>query len=93
MVMEELDTAAAKMPATAQNKKAAQKPKPGAGGQVAAARSAVLERSQQWWKQAKSMTPGEKSEDIVSCRFSDGTRFMAREDCIVQGGRLGAGAG
>ena len=55
--------------------------------------SAVLERSQQWWKQAKSMTPGEKSEDIVSCRFSDGTRFMAREDCIVQGGRLGAGSG
>lgn len=98
MVMDELDTAAAKMPSTDANKKKAAEA--GAGGKaqtpaerLAAAKSAVQERSKQWWKEAKTMTPGEKPAGIVHCRLSDGVRFMSKDDCIVQGGRVADGAG
>lgn len=94
MVMDELDTAAAKMPST--NKKDA---KPAASGKtmtpaerLAAAKSAVNERSKQWWKEAKTMTPGEKPAGIVNCRLGDGIRFMAKDDCIVQGGKPADGS-
>ncbi|MBK7949681.1 MAG: hypothetical protein IPK00_13285 [Deltaproteobacteria bacterium] len=94
MVMDELDTAAAKMPTT--NKKDA---KPAASAKtmtpaerLAAAKSAVNERSKQWWKEAKTMTPGEKPAGIVNCRLSDGVRFMSKDDCIVQGGRPADGS-
>lgn len=95
MVMDELDTAAAKMPTNGKKPEA----KPASSGKtlsaaerLAAAKSAVNERSKQWWKEAKTMTPGEKPAGIVHCRLSDGIRFMSKDDCIVQGGRPADGS-
>lgn len=93
MVMDELDSAAAKMPST-KSKKKDPKQDPsgeslGAAGRLAAAKSALDERSKKWWQEAKTMTPGEgKPAGVVRCRTSDGTRFMAKDDCLVQGGRV-----
>jgi hypothetical protein len=63
-----------------------------AAERLAAAKSAVDERSKQWWQQAKTMTPGEKPAGIVNCRLGDGIRFMSKDDCIVQGGRPADGS-
>lgn len=98
MVMDELDSAAAKMPTTDANKKKDAKAGPAGKAQtpaerLAAAKSAVSERSKQWWKEAKTMTPGEKPAGIVQCRLTDGVRFMSKDDCVVQGGRVADGAG
>ncbi|MEZ4332119.1 MAG: hypothetical protein R3F35_10215 [Myxococcota bacterium] len=93
MVMDELDSAAAKMPSD-KSKKQDPKRDPsgeslGAAGRLAAAKSALDERSKQWWQEAKTMTPGEsKPAGVVRCRMSDGLRFMAKDDCLVQGGRV-----
>jgi hypothetical protein len=98
MVMDELDNAAAKMPDPANSKKKDPKSDPsgeslGAAGRLAAAKNALDERSKKWWQEAKTMTPGEKPAGIVRCRMEGGTRFMAKDDCIVQGGKLVDGAG
>ncbi len=99
MVMDELDTAAAKMPATAAQKKAkaeAQQGKAAAGpaDRLAAAKSRIAEHSQKWWSEAKTMTPGEAGPaGIVSCRLPEGTKFMSTDDCLSQGGRPADGAG
>ena len=90
MVMDELDTAAAKMPTT--GKKADAKPGPNGKApspaeRLAATKSALDQRSKQWWREAKTMTPGEKPAGIVRCRLSDGIRFMSKDDCTVQNGR------
>lgn len=89
MVMDELDSAAAKMPVSKKKKDAA----PGASGKtpspaerLAASKSALEEHTKQWWKEAKTMTPGERPAGIVNCRLSDGMFFMSKDDCIIQGG-------
>ena len=92
MVLDELDTAAAKMPTTGKQKeenakKAAGKPGSGAAGQIATSKAAVLEASRQWWKQAKTINDGEAPEGIVSCRLPEGSKFMSKDDCVVQGGQ------
>lgn len=92
MVMDELDSAAAKMPSAKQPKKTG-KDDPsgeslGAAGRLAAAKSSLNARSQKWWQEAKTITPGEKNEGIVQCRLPEGAQFMSRDDCIVQGGRF-----
>ena len=95
MVMDELDSAAAKMPISDKKKDAKPAPSgkaPTPAERLAAAKSALNERSKQWWKEAKTMTPGEKPAGIVSCRLSDGVRFMSKDDCIVQGGRPADGS-
>jgi hypothetical protein len=94
MVMDELDTAAAKMPTTNKKKeedakKAAGKSGSGAAGQIATSKAAVLEASRQWWKQAKTLNDGEAPEGIVSCRLPEGLKFMSKDDCVVQGGKPG----
>ncbi len=94
MVMDELDTAAAKMPSTNKKKeesakKAAGKPGSGAAGQIATSKAAVLEASRQWWKKAKTINDGKTPEGIVSCRLPEGSKFMSKDDCVVQGGQPG----
>lgn len=89
MVMDELDSAAAKMPTTAaekQKKKAENAPPASAAERLAAAKRMVDERSQKWWSEAKTMTPGESTAGIVSCRLPEGTKFMSTDDCLSQGG-------
>ena len=90
MVMDELDTAAAKLPANGKQKSGAGKKegaKLTAAERLAAAKSASVARSKQWWSEAKTMTPGETPAGIVSCRLPEGMKFMSQDDCIVQGGR------
>jgi hypothetical protein len=36
--------------------------------------------------EAKTMTPGESTAGIVSCRLPEGTKFMSTDDCLAQGG-------
>lgn len=96
MVMDELDTAAAKMPTTAaekQKKKSEQTAPASAAERLAAARRMVDERSRKWWSGAKTMTPGESTAGIVSCRLPEGTRFMSTDDCLAQGGTPAGGRG
>lgn len=92
MVMDELDSAAAKMPSD--KRKQQKKPDPsgeslGAAGRLAAAKNALDERSKKWWQEAKTLTPGEgEPKGVVRCRLPEGLRFMTQEDCLVQGGRV-----
>ena len=89
MVMDELDTAAAKMPTTAaeKNKKAAASPSQGSAAErLAATKSMLAERSEKWWSEAKTMTPGESVSGVVTCRLPEGTKFMSKDDCLSQGG-------
>jgi hypothetical protein len=88
MVMDEVDSAAAKMPArkgkareeVATESNAAVEP-------VAQRTSALLEQSKQWWDRATSLAPGEMESSIVRCRLREGTHFMSRDDCLSQGGQ------
>ena len=95
MVMDELDTAAAKMPSTAaqnaQKQKDQKGPKTSTAERLAATKSMLAERSQKWWSEAKTMTPGESVAGIVSCRLPEGTQFMTKDDCLAQGGRAAEG--
>ncbi len=88
MVMDELDTAAAKMPTSAADKKKKSEKAPATAAERLAGTKRMLdERSQKWWSEAKSMTPGEATAGIVSCRLPEGTQFMAKDDCLSQGGK------
>ena len=94
MVLDEMDSAAAKMPSSKKAKaekatKAPDKPGSSAAGQLAASKAKVLEASRQWWKQAKTINNGEAPEGIVSCKLPEGMKFMSKDDCVVQGGRPG----
>jgi hypothetical protein len=99
MVMDELDSAAAKMPTTAAEKKAkadAKQPKTAGSpaDRLAAAKSRIAAHSQKWWSEAKTMTPGEAGPaGIVRCRLPEGTKFMSTDDCLSQGGEPADGAG
>lgn len=97
MVMDELDTAAAKMPTSAadkEKKKGNAKTAPASAAErLAATKRMVDERSRKWWSEAKSMTPGESTAGVVNCRLPEGRKFMAKDDCLAQGGRLEDGRG
>ncbi len=97
MVMDELDTAAAKMPTSAadkaKKKAGTTTPQAGAAERLAATKRMLDERSQKWWSEAKTMTPGESTEGIVSCRLPEGRQFMTKDDCLAQGGKTEDGRG
>lgn len=98
MVMDELDTAAAKMPTSAadkeKKKKADAKTAPASAAErLAATKRMVDERSRKWWSEAKSMTPGESTAGVVNCRLPEGRKFMEKDDCLAQGGRVEDGRG
>ena len=94
MVLDELDTAAAKMPTKGKTPEAKATKEPGkagttAAGTLAASKATVLAASRQWWKQAKTINTGDAPEGVVSCRLPEGMKFMSKDDCVVQGGRPG----
>jgi hypothetical protein len=37
-------------------------------------------------KNARTLTPGQMSSDIVSCRLDGGTQFMKQAECLSRGG-------
>jgi hypothetical protein len=37
-------------------------------------------------KNARTLTPGERSSDIVSCKVDGGTQFMKQAECLSRGG-------
>jgi hypothetical protein len=37
-------------------------------------------------KNARTLTPGQLSSDIVSCKLASGTQFMKQTECISRGG-------
>ena len=37
-------------------------------------------------KNARTLTPGQLSGDIVSCRLASGTQFMKQSECLSRGG-------
>ena len=37
-------------------------------------------------KNARTLTPGQLSSDIVSCKLSSGTQFMKQAECLSRGG-------
>jgi hypothetical protein len=84
MVLDEVDAAAAKMPSS--GKKKAAKEEVATSKAAAPQKSALLEQSKQWWERASSLAPTEMESSIVSCRLSDGTHFMSKDDCLSQGG-------
>ena len=90
MVLDELDSSAAMLPA---NQKAKEQKEQSDGGESDAASAALrtkqelLEQSRQWWKRATSLTPRDIESSIVSCRLRDGTHFMSEDDCLSRGGR------
>jgi hypothetical protein len=86
MVIDEIDKANAKMPATAKKKDKASEGGVATSKSVTPQKSALLEKSKQWWEGASSLAPAEMESSIVGCQFSDGTQFMSRDDCLSQGG-------
>ena len=96
MVMDELDSAAAKMPTSAKEKAEAaakkEEAKTGASsaaGKIAASKAAVMAASRQWWKQAKTINTGDAPAGVVSCKLPEGLKFMSEDDCVTQGGKPG----
>jgi hypothetical protein len=37
-------------------------------------------------KNARTLTPGQMSSEIVSCKLSNGTQFMKQQECLSRGG-------
>ena len=86
MVLDELDSAAAKTPATHKSKDAAT-----AGSDVPqdagpTGENPLLAESKRWWKRATSLGPMDSKAGIVSCRLRNATPFMSRNDCLSRGG-------
>jgi hypothetical protein len=83
MVLDEVDAANAKMSGASKKSKDSE-----ASSSVANApptKNELLEQSKEWWSRATSLAP-EADSSIVSCRFREGTQFMAKDDCLTQGG-------
>ena len=87
MVLEEIDAASAKMPASSKKPKAESKTaKAPAASSASEKRNALLEESKQWWDKAPSLAPTEVEASVVRCRLRDGTQFMSKDDCLSRGG-------
>jgi hypothetical protein len=39
-----------------------------------------------WWKNARSINPGEGSSDLVRCQLGASSQFMRSDDCRARGG-------
>ena len=86
MVMDEIDSAAAKMPATKNSKveKPAETSDP--ANTALEAKNALLKQSKEWWNKASSLSPNTVSPGIVRCKLPSGTQFMDRDACRSRGG-------
>lgn len=87
MVVEEMDNAAAKMPNAKKKPSAESEASPEPGSSFAARKDAVLERSQQWWDRATSLSSESVDTSITQCALGGSTQFMSRDDCLARGGR------
>ena len=84
MVLDELDSAAAKMPSHPEKEsKVAAATTASAGTQQ---ENPMLEQSKRWWKQATSLAPTGIDSSIVKCRIQQSTQFMSKDDCLIRGG-------
>ena len=96
MVIDELDSAAALLPATGKTKDAGADGKDNSVAVAtsgAAKKSAILQQSKEWWNRATSLAPTGLESSIVSCRLREGTQFMSKDDCLSQGGKPGSVSG
>ena len=87
-VMDELDKANSAMGTQAQK----EKPEAAADDDSIAAqalktKTELLEQSKEWWGEATSLSPKAVDSKIVGCRLHGQTQFMAKDDCLVRGGR------
>ena len=94
MVIDELDSAAALMPSEGNSKEEAKQNEAViAAASGAATKSAILQRSKEWWNSATSLAPTGLESSIVSCRLPEGTQFMSKNDCLSHGGKPGRVSG
>jgi hypothetical protein len=68
------------------------KKKPGSeeSGDAPAAPAGKRMRASEYFasqKNARTLTPGTVSSDIVSCKLSGGTQFMKESECVSRGGK------
>ena len=87
MVIEEVDNAAAKMPNARTRPSTESETSPEPGSSFAAKKDAVLERSQQWWDRATSLSSESVDSKIAQCTLGGRTQFMSRDDCLARGGQ------
>jgi hypothetical protein len=83
-VLDELDAGSKKMDAYTKAKPAAEEPSAapaGAGGRKMRANEYFASQTN-----ARHLTPGTVSADIVSCKLKSGTQFMKESDCAARGG-------
>lgn len=68
------------------------KPKPEEPEQVAATqqKSELLQRTENWWKNASSLGPAKKTgkDAMVRCRIGGSERFTRPRDCVAAGGSV-----
>jgi hypothetical protein len=96
MVIDELDSAAALLPASDKAQEAGAEAKDQeavAAASGAAKKNAILQQSKEWWNRATSLAPTGLESSIVSCRLSEGTQFMSKDDCLSHGGKPGSVSG
>ena len=96
MVIDELDSAAALLPAKGKTKDAGADGKDDSvavAASVAAKKSAILQQSKEWWNRATSLAPTGLESSIVSCRLREGTQFMSKDDCLSRNGKPGSVSG
>lgn len=96
MVIDELDSAAALLPVSDDAKEANADQKDDAtvaAASGASKKSAILQQSKEWWNRATSLAPTGLKSSIVSCRLSEGTQFMSKDDCLSHGGKPGRVSG
>jgi hypothetical protein len=84
MVLDELDSAAAKMPT--QGKKESNVAAATTASAGTQQENTMLKQSKRWWKQATSLAPTGIDSSIVKCRIQQSTQFMSKDDCLLRGG-------
>ena len=87
IVLDEMDAAAAKMPVVAKKKQDPAEERSMTAPGVLSKNNPLIKQSKQWWKSATSLAPTGIDSSIVSCRLSQGTQFMSKDDCLGRGGK------
>ena len=83
MVLDEVDSANAKMASRAKSK---DDPKV-TGAAAAPTENPLLKHSKEWWDRAPSLAPAEIDSSIVNCELRGGAQFMSKNDCLNRGGQ------
>ena len=87
MVIDELDSANAKMDALSGSKaEEVAEESPSDAGSILPSKDEFLKQSKELWRKAADMTRDKDESKIVTCRLREGTQFMSKDDCLVRGG-------